>query len=94
MNFVHHDLGQARRGDHVRVSLSVQANVHLVDNVNYQRYRRSQSFRSIGGRALKSPMLVTIPHDGHWHVVIDLGPGGGRVATSAQVIPYQAGATR
>jgi hypothetical protein len=56
-----------------------------MDSINFSSYRRGQRFRYHGGHAKRSPVLLTAPHAGHWHVVVDLGGHGGRVNASVSV---------
>lgn len=85
MNFLHYevDIGS---NNAVRVTLDKQANVRLLDNSNFQKYRAGQSHRYYGGLAKASPVDLKPPHSGHWHVVIDLGGYAGTVRASVQVL--------
>ena len=66
-------------GDAAVVTLDRQANVLLLDDINYSAYRRGDSFRYFGGLAKKSLCRVVAPHSGRWHVVVDMGGYGGSV---------------
>lgn len=70
----------------VEVTLDRQANVLLLDSPNYQAYRRGASYRYTGGLAKVSPARLRPPHAGRWHVVINLGGGGGRVHAGVRVL--------
>jgi hypothetical protein len=85
MNYLHYefDLGS---DNVVEVRLDKQANVRLLDNSNYQRYRLGQQYNFYGGRATKSPAHLRPPHSGHWHLVIDLGGYAGTVNASVNII--------
>lgn len=85
MNFLHYDL-QLSSDDVVEVSLDKQANVKLLDDINFSRYRRRERHTYYGGRAEKSPTRLRPPHAGHWHLVIDLGGYAGTVNASVRVI--------
>jgi hypothetical protein len=86
--FVHHDLGHRRGGDVVEISLSGNsANVRLMDSSNFSSYRSGRRHEYIGGRAVRSPVRLQVPRTGHWHVAVDLQGMGGRVASSARVLP-------
>lgn len=85
-DFVKYDLGQQRRGAVVNVTLDRQANVHLMDASNFSRYRRADDFRAVGGRALRSPLSLTVPNTGHWYVVLDLGGGSGTIRSDVRVL--------
>jgi hypothetical protein len=84
---IHYELGVVRGGAKVRFDLSgTEANTFIVDQLNYQRYRRGARFEYHGFHAEASPVHVHVPSTGHWHAVVDLGGGGGRVDASVSVI--------
>jgi len=85
MNYLHYDL-QLGPNDAVEVTLDKQANVRLLDDLNYSSYRRGEQHRYYGGLATKSPVRLSAPHSGHWHLVIDLGGYGGTVRASVRTI--------
>jgi hypothetical protein len=66
-------------GDAAVVTLTGQANVLLLDDLNYSAYRRGDSYRYHGDLAKRSPCRLVAPQSGHWHVVVDLGGYGGSV---------------
>jgi hypothetical protein len=66
--------------------LDRQANVRLLDDVNFYAYRSGRQHRYYGGRATRSPVTIPVPHSGRWHVVVDLGGYGGHVSASVAVI--------
>jgi hypothetical protein len=84
--FIHHDLGQRRRGEIVEVSLSAAANVLLLDGSNLQNYRRGANHRYIGGLARRTPVRLQIPNTGHWHVAVDMRGLRGSVRSSARML--------
>ena len=43
-------------GDTIQVRLDKQANVRLLDGVNYQHFRMGRRYRYIGGLAKRSPV--------------------------------------
>jgi hypothetical protein len=67
------------RGDLAVVTLDSQANVMLMDDINFSAYRSGSSFRYHGGLAERSPVRLPAPHAGHWNVVVDLGGYAGSV---------------
>ncbi len=85
MNFLHYEV-DVQAGDAVEVTLDKQANVRLLDPSNYGRYQRGQPHRYHGGLAKQSPVHLSPPHSGHWHVIIDLGGYSGTVHASVRVI--------
>jgi hypothetical protein len=85
MQFLHseYDIGPQNT---IEVTLDRQANVMLLDDINFQRYRSGGRFTYYGGLAEQSPVLLNPPHHGHWHLTIDLGGGGGTVRHSVRVL--------
>ena len=66
--------------DVLEVTLDHPANVLLLDQVNYDLYRRRQPYKYIyGGYVTQSPFRIRPPFKGQWHVVVDLGGGPGTV---------------
>ncbi len=85
MNYLHYDFN-LQSGDIVEVTLDKQANVRLLDDNNYSKYRGGEKHRYYGGRAVRSPVRLPVPHSGHWHVVIDLGGQAGTVTASVRTL--------
>jgi hypothetical protein len=86
MQFVHNDLGVLNGGEMVEVTLSVAANIRLMDNSNFSNYRNGSAHRYVGGHATRSPVRLAIPSAGHWHVAIDLGGHSGSVRAGVRLI--------
>lgn len=88
MQFVQHDLGYRNRGEIVEIILSGNAaNVRLMDSSNFQNYKNGRRHQYIGGLAKQSPVRLQIPSSGHWYVAVDLMGLGGKVNSSARVLP-------
>lgn len=86
MEFRHHDLGQLGSGVTVVVTIAgTEANVQLMDDHNFRRYKRRESFSYVGGHYKQSPVRLSTPHAGHFHVAVDLGGYAGRLGTSVEV---------
>jgi hypothetical protein len=86
MEYLHQEF-DLRQGDVVEVTLSGNAaNVLLLDPANYQAYREGRPYHYLGGYARSSPYRIQVPRAGHWHLVVDLAGGPGRVQASGQVI--------
>lgn len=85
MDFLHTDFWGGAN-DLVLVTLEGQANVMVLDDSNFSAYRHGQSFRYHGGWATRSPVRLSPPHHGHWHVVVDLGAYAGSVRASIRII--------
>lgn len=90
MNFLHGDLRELTEGDVVEVTLDHAANVQLLDTANYEQYRQGRPYRYYGGYAKESPVRLTVPSPGRWHLVVDLGGGIGTVRASYRVLSSQA----
>ena len=72
----HYDLGfQVPIGETiiVEVTLNYSANVYLMEEDDYDKYKACENFSYYGGRATQSPYRLKIPHTGSWHLVIDNG---------------------
>jgi hypothetical protein len=89
MQFIDIDLGQCERGDIAEVTLSTGANVRLLDQSNFSRYRNGQEHRYHGGLATRSPVRMSIPSSGRWHVAVDMQGLRGTVRAGARRIPGQ-----
>lgn len=88
MNFTHYDLGRKERGQIIEVTLSGSAaNVRLMDSSNFQNYRNGRSHRYAGGLAKKSPIHLTVPSSGNWHLTIDMQGLKGTVRSSVRTLP-------
>lgn len=85
MEFLHTDF-QGGPSDVAVVTLDGQANVMLLDDNNFAAYRRGGSFQYLGGLAKQSPVRLSPPHQGHWHVVVDLGGYAGSVRTGIRIL--------
>jgi len=85
MDFLHTDFWGGVN-DLVLVTLDGQANVLLLDDSNFSAYRQGRSLRYYGGWATRSPVRLSAPHHGHWHVVVDLGGYAGSIRAGIRII--------
>lgn len=85
MDFLHSEFHGGPR-DFAVVTLDSQANVLLLDDHNFQAYRRGATYRYIGGLAKQSPVRLSPPHHDHWHVVVDLGGYAGTVRAGVRIL--------
>jgi hypothetical protein len=85
MNYLHYEFNLTSN-DVVVVTLDKQANVRLMDSTNYQNYRSGRQHTYHGGGATKSPVRLSPPHAGLWHLVIDTGGYAGTVKASVKVV--------
>lgn len=70
--FLHYNLNLTS-GNVVEVTLDKQANVRLMDDINFTKYKKGMQHQYYGGYTTKSPARLTAPRSGHWNLVIDLG---------------------
>jgi hypothetical protein len=87
MNYLHSPLGQQVKGTKVKFTIKGNAcNVVLLDDVNYQRYRRGKKYSYYGGHTTQSPVILTIPESKVWHGVVDFGGYKGKADVSVTII--------
>jgi len=86
MNYLHYKL-DLERGEAIEVRLDKQANVRLLDEPNYAKYSRGERHTYYGGLAKRSPVRLSPPRPGPWHLVIDLGGFSGSVQASVRTLP-------
>ena len=70
--YSHYDLREQRAGTVIEITLSAIANVRLMNDSNFERFTETLKHQFLGGVAKKSPIRLTIPESGHWHVIIDM----------------------
>jgi len=87
VNFLHYPVS-AGPNDVVEITVDKQANVRLMDDTNFGKYKRGEKHTYYGGLASVSPVRLKPPHDGHWNVVVDLGGYGGSVRASVRVLHH------
>jgi hypothetical protein len=85
MRFLHWEMN-AGSGNVIVVNLNRAANVLLLDGINFGEYRNGRSYRYFGGYAKQTPVRLRPPHDGPWHVVVNLGGYAGHVEASVSVL--------
>lgn len=84
MRYLHSEVSVGP-GQAVRVQLDHAANVRVMDDLNFGLYQHGNAHRYYGGRATRSPVTITPPHPGRWHVAVDLGGHPGSVRASIGV---------
>jgi Domain of unknown function (DUF1883) len=85
VNFLHAK-SWLNRGEVAVIDLDSQANVMLMDDLDFSAYRRGDSFNCYGGLAERTPIRLVAPSSGHWNVVIDLGGYAGRIRASVRFL--------
>lgn len=88
LRYAYYDLGERNEGDRVVVSLEGSAaNVLLLDQRNFARYRGGMNFSYVGGLRRRSPVRLSVPYDSHWYVTLDHGGRRGQTQGSVRVVP-------
>ena len=87
MQFIHTDLGYKQRGEIVEITLTSGANVRLMDSSNFSNYKNGRKHKFYGGLAKQSPIRLTIPNTGHWHVAVDMQGLRGSTRASVRMLP-------
>ena len=70
--YTHYDLKEQRAGTAIEVTLNAVNNVRLMTAANFQRFTEVLDFKYVGGVARKSPIRLTVPESGHWHLIVDM----------------------
>jgi Domain of unknown function (DUF1883) len=87
MRFAYVNLGEQAAGTQVIARLhGSSANVLLLDEENFARYRANLPFVYTGGMRWRTPVELTVPEDGNWFVVLDHGGFRGRVHGHVEVM--------
>ena len=90
MKYLKHDLGYRSAGDIVVVKMSGNAaNVRLLDQMNFHQFECGSEHSYTGGHFKRSPVILRIPRDGHWHAVVDHGGYVGSTRVSVKVLPIR-----
>ncbi|KAA0689559.1 DUF1883 domain-containing protein [Neorhizobium sp. P12A] len=91
--YTHYDLKEQRAGVMIEITLSAVANVRLMNAQNFQRFTETLNHKFLGGVAKKSPIRLTIPEAGRWHLIVDMEGHNGLAESSVKMID-QASAPR
>jgi hypothetical protein len=84
--YSHYDLQEQRAGTVIEIKLSAVANVRLMNATNFLRFTETLKHQFVGGVAKKSPIRLTVPENGHWHVVVDMEGHNGQVESNVKMI--------
>lgn len=93
MRYAYRDLGEQTAGTTVLVRWTgSDASVILLDPVNFSKYQfrdgRPFSYAG-GGKYRRPPAELSIPQDGRWYVVVDLGRYAGAAPTVEVLAPEE-----
>ncbi|WP_421579513.1 DUF1883 domain-containing protein [Shinella sp. M31] len=86
-SYTHYDLDLLRGGTVVEITLSAVANVRLMSHANFDLFKNARQHKFLGGVAKQSPIRLTIPKNGHWHVVVDMEGHPGKAQSSIKIVP-------
>lgn len=92
--YSHYDLGEQRGGAVIEITLSAIANVRLMNSTNFERFTETLKHQFLGGVAKKSPIRLSIPESGHWHLVVDMEGHTGMAESSVRAIAEKVPAPR
>ena len=81
-----HYVFTARRGDHLQVFLEQRANLILLDERGYARYRAGLDFDYLGGYARSSPAVLQIPFSARWHLILESAGDPGPVRAAVRLL--------
>lgn len=84
--YTHYDLKEQRAGAVIEITLSAVANVRLMNAPNFQRFTETMQHKFVGGVAKKSPIRLTIPEAGHWHIIVDMEGHTGMAESSVKMV--------
>lgn len=69
-------------GDVVVVDCSHRCNIRLMNDGNFQDFRRGGTHQYLGGHYDKLPARIMVPESGYWNVTLDLGGGSASIRHS------------
>lgn len=61
----------AKEGQSVKVNLTRQTEVLLVDDENFAKRKLSLAYKAVGSHFTTSPAVIEIPRPGLWHLIIE-----------------------
>jgi hypothetical protein len=70
----------------IQVSISRDANVRLLDPVNYAKYKLGKSYTATAGPETEGPVRFVPPFKGTWHVIVDMEGRMGTVRAFVDVL--------
>ena len=87
MNFVHTDLGYKNRGEVIEITLASGANVRLMNNLDFIKYKNGRKYTFQGGFVQEPSIQLEIPSTGHWHIAVDMkGLASGSTRVSVRTL--------
>lgn len=81
--YVQKDLGECEAGQVIEITPAQHSNVVLLDEENYDNYRRGRRVRGVGGpTAAGVPIQLSVFHTGRWFAVVERTGGRGKIQAS------------
>ncbi len=84
MNFLHYKI-DAGPNKIIQVNLDDEANVRLLDVLNFYKYKIGKEYTSASFFDSGRSIQLVPPYKGEWHVVIDLEGKKGNLKASVEV---------
>lgn len=75
-------------GKTVTIEVNIQANVLLMEDDDFNRFRTNRRHNHYGGLTRLTPYRINVPHSGYWNIVIDLDGFDGPVSHSINISRY------
>jgi hypothetical protein len=89
-DYIHRE-GYYHTGDVVELTTDTECNLKLIDDSNYARYRRFESYNCYKLEVTTSPARLTVPSTDNWHIVVDVDMGHkANINYTLNVIPRRA----
>jgi hypothetical protein len=85
VNFLHYEI-KAGPAEIIRVNINREANVRLLDPLNFAKYRLGKRCQPTAGPETYGPVQFVPPFKGVWHVVVDMEGRSGTVRASVDVL--------
>jgi len=87
MEYTTWDLGFCSEGTCFEISLRGNAaNITLMDSENMDAFDADEEFECYGGFFDYSPIILEVPYDDYWYLVLDHGGDEGRSSISFRAI--------
>lgn len=85
MSYLHYKVRAAPESV-IQVKLSGKANVRLLDTLNYYKYHAGRPFKATSESTQDLVVNLKPPHQGEWHVIVDLKGQKSEVRAHVQVL--------
>lgn len=69
-----YNLGYLSTDDIVKIDLTAQADVLLMDDTNYNWYTKGGRCDYYGGTQVETPGFISVPHSANWYIVVNGSP--------------------